>query len=226
VSTPGRREATRTLRLEPLTEEAFAPFGSVLDGAPDLAPTPTEGDARTLRPARRVNGGTALRFDELAPVTSARPAARLNMCLFACDEFEGTSLPVPLLEMHPFSSQIFMPLTPARYVVVVAPGSGALNAGASAAGAQASARASRPMLAQARAFLASGPMGIAYNMGTWHAPLRVLGEAARFLCLVHEDGSADDCIELALGENAFEVAVPQGSVGPTTPRKSAIRALF
>ena len=170
----GAGDALRIVRAEPLTPAAFAPFGVVLEAA---------------GPGRAVNGGTARRVDYPAPLVSTRPEARLRVARYTCTAAEG-AIVVAVLERHAASSQWFLPVEPARYVVVVAPGDDA------------------PRVDEARAFVAEAPTGIAYARGTWHAPLRVVGSDAALLCLVHEDGSAADCEEVTLGAAAFAVAIP------------------
>src|SRR5689334_11003635 len=96
----------RTLRAEPLTAEAFAPFGQVLE-------TPSGG-------ATNMNQGTAVRLDRAAKLHSTRASCPPNLAMVR-------SLPQPLplklrlMERHPCSSQAFIPLKCSRYVVVVAP---------------------------------------------------------------------------------------------------------
>ena len=87
----------KTLTLEPITEEAFAPFGQLLR-------SPLPGDARvelieTLQNLR----------------TSAKP--RLSLATMA-----PKSLPLTAVEMerHVFSSQAFVPIDCEAYLVLVA----------------------------------------------------------------------------------------------------------
>ncbi|GJH26182.1 ureidoglycolate lyase [Caballeronia sp. EK] len=97
----------RTLTLEPLTREAFAPFGDVIE----------------LEGARHfpINAGTTERFHDLANVevgfeSGGRPLINV---------FRGQPRPQPvvisMMERHPLGSQAFVPLADVRYLVVVAP---------------------------------------------------------------------------------------------------------
>ncbi len=108
---PGSRatcDVTR-LRIEPLTSEAFAPFGTViqLEGAHHYP----------------INAGTTERFHALAMTDTDAQGGRTGISLF---RGQGFTLPFTLrvMERHPLSSQAFVPLATGaadRYLVVVAP---------------------------------------------------------------------------------------------------------
>ena len=85
-----------------------------------------------------------------------------------------------LLEKHPGSTQVFIPMNARRYLVAVALGDEA------------------PDLATLRVFSATGKQGISYRPGVWHHPLFNLDEEADFTCLVFEDDTPGDCVEHAL----------------------------
>jgi len=91
---------------EPLTPEAFAPFGDVVSAG--------------LGDGKAANQGTAVRFDWAAQLHSSRPDARPNLAVFRST---AKSLPFPLrlLEKHPCSSQAFLPLVCSRFLICVAP---------------------------------------------------------------------------------------------------------
>lgn len=93
------------MKAEPLTAEAFAPFGQVVGCG---------------NGARDANQGTALRNDFLAQVKSTRPQARPNLCAIRS---QPRALPFTarLFERHPHSSQAFLPMIASRILVVVAP---------------------------------------------------------------------------------------------------------
>ena len=94
------------LRVEPLTAEAFAPFGEVI-----------EADARFL--SFPVNAGTSQRFHDLARLDPG-PDGRLIVSIFRA---QPRPLPftLALLERHPLASQAFVPLNGTPFLVVVAP---------------------------------------------------------------------------------------------------------
>ncbi|SDI41009.1 ureidoglycolate lyase [Salipiger marinus] len=95
------------IALQPLTAEAFAPFGDVLDtsGAPD----------------RIINQGLCGRFHDRAALDFAD--GRAGISLFRA---EPRTLPLVLdmVERHPDGSQAFLPMSEAPFLVVVAPDEG------------------------------------------------------------------------------------------------------
>ena len=89
---------------EPLTAEAFAPFGAVLEGPP--AP------------------GRVPMADTLA---NARPHAPVSLSVATVAPTKDLPLAVTVLERHEHSSQTFIPLSVSRYLVLAtldAPGGG------------------------------------------------------------------------------------------------------
>lgn len=140
------------MQIQPLTSEAFAQFGDVL-----VVPM--------------VNG----RHDADASLLSTRPLARPRLTLSHRDP-----VPLPLrvtrMERHAFSSQTFLPLGPARFLVLVAP----------------HAPGGGPDMGQAKAFLAGPGQGVTYRADVWHHPMAVLDSPARFAVLIWQDGGADD----------------------------------
>lgn len=98
------------LQVEPLTAEAFAPFGDVIQMA-GHAP-------------RTINEGTCERFDDLAPVDVLAKGGRPLISIF-----KAAPRPLPfevrVLERHPLSSQAFYPLDGKPFLVVVAGNEGA-----------------------------------------------------------------------------------------------------
>ena len=95
----------RLLSPEPLTREAFRPFGDVIE---------MEGAAHFT-----INQGFAERFNDLAYVDVAMEGGSTNVSLFL-----GTPRPRPieirLMERHPLGSQIFFPLQDRPWLVLVA----------------------------------------------------------------------------------------------------------
>lgn len=95
----------RLLPPEPLTREAFQPFGEVIE---------MEGSAHIT-----INQGFAERFNDLAHVDVAAEGGFPNVSLFL-----GTppALPIEikLMERHPLGSQLFYPLQDRPWLVVVA----------------------------------------------------------------------------------------------------------
>jgi ureidoglycolate lyase len=93
------------LTAEPLTADAFAAFGEVIQ---------TAGHAPKL-----INEGTCERFDDLAQVDVLASGGRPLISIFKA---AARSLPfaVRVLERHPLSSQAFYPLDGVPFLVVVA----------------------------------------------------------------------------------------------------------
>ena len=138
---------------QPLSRDAFAPFGEVID-VPDAA-------GRTY-------------YEEA--LGNLRPAARPSLSLSLKDETAARPLTVELLERHEFSSQTFVPIDAARWLIVVAP----------------HAAAGGPDLAGIKAFIATGEQGVTYRANTWHHGLTTLDRPGRFAIFMWRDGGAGD----------------------------------
>ena len=95
------------VRLEPLTSQAFAPFGDVIEvaGAPD----------------KIINQGLCGRFHDRATFDFSDGQAGLSLF-----KAEPRSLPLKLemVERHPDGSQAFIPMSEHPFIVVVAPDRG------------------------------------------------------------------------------------------------------
>lgn len=94
------------IRVEPLTREAFAPFGDVI-----------ETDGATAFP---INAGTTTRYHDLARVELAGETPRVLVNLFEGQAWHAP-VTIAMLERHPLGSQAFYPVDGARMLVVVAP---------------------------------------------------------------------------------------------------------
>lgn len=149
------------LAIEPLTATAFAPFGDVIeaDAASEVFP---------------INDGTAQRHHAIARVDCA---ALDGEPLISLVRAQPRALPfdIVMLERHPLGSQAFVPLSPSRYIVVVAAAPDA----------------------PPRAFLAADGQGINYRRGVWHHPLLALEQASDFL-VIDRGGAGDNCDEVQL----------------------------
>lgn len=99
-------ETRTTLAIEPLTHEAFAPFGDVIELA-----------GATQIP---INLGTTIRYHDLAKVDVTDEGGRTLVNLFRGQPRE-LPFEVKMLERHPLGSQAFVPLYDKPYLVVVAP---------------------------------------------------------------------------------------------------------
>lgn len=101
VATP---DTASTLRIEPLTRDAFAPFGDVI----------AFGAASKVYP---INSGTTMRHHALARVEVGEGHGLISLA-----RAEPRALPfaVSMLERHPLGSQAWIPLAKSAYLIVVA----------------------------------------------------------------------------------------------------------
>jgi allantoicase len=157
-----------TIPALPLTPEAFAPFGRVVQAWADPHGAPR---GIKLTPA---NQGTATKFHKLSLIQQSYPAdagATSGLSVYRCapiDAKQGEAWPVRLLERHPYTNQAFVPMGGAAcragygaedaledpgsaYLVIVAK-SGADD---------------KPDLATLRAFIANAGQSIVYDTGIW-----------------------------------------------------------
>ena len=93
-----------SLRPEPLTSERFAPYGDVIESALDKS--------------NAMNEARFERFDDLCDVNID---GEVSVSVARCRMPTGLPLRVDMVERHPLGSQAFVPLTPCRMVIVVAP---------------------------------------------------------------------------------------------------------
>ncbi len=94
-----------TVSIEPLTRDAFASFGDVIEisGAPTMM----------------INGGMCGRFHDLAHLEFA-DGGRAGISIF---QAQGYQLPLKLemVERHPIGSQAFLPVAWSPFLVIVCP---------------------------------------------------------------------------------------------------------
>lgn len=163
----------RALSPEALTAEAFAGFGEVIE---------TRGGFELI------NSGTTRHFADLAGIDVAGEGGRPCVSIY-----RATPYPLPMairmLERHPLSSQLFMPLSGARFLIVVA------------------AAAVVPDRSSVRAFVTNGRQGINYRRGTWHHPLIALGDPGEFL-VIDRSGPGTNCDEFVFGDSGIELRPP------------------
>ena len=95
----------RELTPEPLTAEAFAPFGSVIQAGDDAVKLD-------------INQGHAVRYDRLAEVDVGDGGGAGVISLFRARPLEEPVL--RQFERHPLGSQSFVPLSGRPYLVAVA----------------------------------------------------------------------------------------------------------
>ncbi len=154
-----------TLQPMPLTRERFAPYGDVIE---------TSADRLVAMNAARFE-----RFDNQCAVEAVDGQVEISIvrCRLA------TALPyrVDMVERHPHGSQAFVPLTPYRFMVVVAP-------------------AEEDVVADdLRAFVTNGRQGVNYHLGIWHMPLIAFDAGQEFL-VIDRSGESPNCDEHSLEE--------------------------
>ncbi len=142
------------ITAEPLNPEAFYPFGQVLE-------SPAE-------PGRKF-------FNDI--LENSRKNAGVDLSIITISPLDRLPMRATELERHPYTSQTFIPIKVARYLVTVAPD----NPDGS------------PDLNRVKCFLADGKQGITYRRGVWHHDMTVLDETAEMAILMWcGDGSDDE----------------------------------
>jgi len=142
----------------PLTPEAFAPFGRVIQAYDDATVAPK--GAKTSS----ANAGSATKFHKLSLVESSYPkdaGATAGISVYRCQPVavsDSGFLLLDVLERHPFTNQAFIPMgqssgsgTASTYIVAVAKTD----------------IDDHPDLSSLRAFLATGAQGVVYNTAVW-----------------------------------------------------------
>jgi len=157
--------AGRTLTPLPLTRERFAPYGDVIDAS--------QIDSSAMNDARFD------RYDDLCTIDVGDGDVAVSVTRSRV----ATTLPymINTVERHPLGSQAFVPLSPCKMIVVVAPAAESVDGD------------------DLIAFETNGFQGINYARGTWHMPLIAFESGQRFLIL---DRAADrpNCDEHTLDE--------------------------
>lgn len=164
------------LLARPLRPADFAPFGTVIS-ADGLA-------------GRPINGGTTMRFDVLRDLQITSGGATPLLSVYRATA-RGFPFRVVEFERHARGSQAFVPMSGARFVVVVARADTLVTAGA------------------LHAFAVAGHQGIVLAPGTWHHAL-LARDAGDFVVLERAApaGEAEDC-EVRRLEAPVEVALAE-----------------
>lgn len=172
TATPAK---TLELPILPLTPEAFAPYGKVIEAYVDHAAAPK---GVKITPA---NFGTASKFHKLSLLESNYPdksAATAGLSVYHCHP--ASSFQLTHMERHAHTNQAFIPMGSSGrgYLVVVAQ----------------TGDDDKPDTKTLRAFKATTSQGIVYNRALWHQPMTVLDEMD-FTCVETQigDGSQADC---------------------------------
>ena len=96
----------KRLTAQPLTREAFAPFGDLLD-------------AEGWQNHYPINAGKCERFHALATAEASGPDAKVLISIARGQPYE-LPLTLTMVERHPLGSQAFVPLNGRPFLVVVA----------------------------------------------------------------------------------------------------------
>lgn len=93
------------IKIEPLTQDAFAPFGEVID----------------LNKAENfpINNGMCTRFNDLATVELGGENSRPLVNVFRGKPYD-LPLHLKMVERHPLGSQAFIPMSKRPFLVIVA----------------------------------------------------------------------------------------------------------
>ena len=92
------------LTAQPLTAEAFRPFGDVLDTG--------------LVKPRTINQGFANRFNDLCKVDVVAGEGAVNVSIFTANP-RPTPIAIKMMERHPLGSQAFIPMQDRPWLVLV-----------------------------------------------------------------------------------------------------------
>lgn len=103
--------ASRTIFIEPLTRDAYAPFGQVIE---------TEGAHHYP-----INGGMTERYHDLAKVELGGVHPRPLVSIARGRHYE-LPLTLKMVERHPLGSQAFYPLSQRPFLSIVAPDEGGI----------------------------------------------------------------------------------------------------
>ena len=160
---------TIILKAVPLTSERFAPYGEVIE------------TSRSASDA--MNTARFERFDDLCNVDPGNDG-QVAVSIARCRTPTSLPLRLDMVERHPLGSQAFIPLSPCKMVIVVAPPEEAVDAGA------------------LRAFVSNGRQGINYRRGTWHMPLISFTAGQEYL-IIDRGGDEPNCDEHTLDDAIF-----------------------
>ncbi len=155
-----------TLRAEPLSGDRFAPYGQVIETSRDGA--------------EAMNAARFERFDDLCDVDLIDDG-RVSVSIARCRTPTTLPLQLDMLERHPLGSQAFIPLSPCKIVIVVAPPGEAVDTSA------------------LRAFVTNGRQGFNYRRGTWHMPLISFAAGQEYL-IIDRGGKDANCEQHTLDD--------------------------
>lgn len=148
-----------SLKAIPLTPERFAPYGDVIESSRNSADP--------------MNDARFERFDNLCHV-DLEAGGFTAVSIARCRTPTSLPLRLDIVERHPLGSQAFVPLSPCKMVVVVAPPGESVDA------------------SELRAFVTNGRQGINYRRGAWHMPLIAFSAGQEYL-IIDRGGDEPNC---------------------------------
>ncbi|KAF9894294.1 hypothetical protein FE257_007797 [Aspergillus nanangensis] len=240
VPTPLTKES-----FAPFGTAIQCPLPRDLTSAPPLSTLPPHSPAPIL-----ANQSSALKYSPISPLTNAYPSkcpsgtpSSARMSMFSCFPRALRTLPasaalaetnvfdVRILERHPFTTQTFTPVDLSSqgveegeepwFLVVVAPTRKGETVTAKDKDGNTVTVRDPPDLTRLRAFKARGGQAVTYGVGTWHAPMVVVGKRrVDFVVVQFANGVDDeDCQEVAFGEG---VVVDLGRMGGETVKMAKL----
>ena len=160
---------TITLQAVPLTAERFAPYGDVIETS--------RGSADAMNSAHFERFGNLCTVDLMNDGPVAVSIAR-------CRTPGSLPLRLEMVERHPLGSQAFIPLSPCKMIIVVAPPEASVDADALCA------------------FVSNGRQGINYRRGTWHMPLISFTAGQEYL-IIDRGGDEPNCDQHTFADAVF-----------------------
>lgn len=157
---------TISLQAEPLSKDRFALYGDVIETSREAS----DG----------MNDARFERFDDLCKVDLVQDG-EIAVSIARCRTPTSLPLRLDMVERHPLGSQAFIPLSPCKMLVVVAPPEASVEASA------------------LRAFVTNGQQGINYRRGTWHMPLISFEKGQKYL-IIDRGGNEPNCDTHTLDE--------------------------
>lgn len=160
----------RLLKPEKLSAAAFAPYGDVIE-------------VSNAKEQRQINYGNTTRFHDLAELDLTNQQGKALVSIFRSTPLPRP-IPIKVMEVHPLSSQAFVPLNDRPYLVVVA------------------GKGEHFQPEDVRAFVAQPQQGVNYHRGCWHHYSLALEEVSDFL-VIDRDGPGHNCTEVHLKEEIY-----------------------
>ncbi|WP_442595281.1 ureidoglycolate lyase [Parapusillimonas sp. JC17] len=150
-----------SIEAEPLTAAAFEPFGTVIEHT---------GEGRRHYITEAFRGQAA----------ASEPSMWISRVM------TPTRMPLVIewMERHPFSTQTFVPMGPAHFLIVVC----------------LSGEDGLPDPASFRAFVSRPGQGVTYRRNVWHYGLSVFDTPTDFIVAMSLTGNKDDDVFFTLGQ--------------------------